>query len=90
MQLLDLEKRSFDMLQLCRLNSWLHERRHDREAEGAPLLREYVPKAHRGFESHCLRQIFKRYVRFLLFKSESLFVLFSHFISYFGTKPSHN
>jgi hypothetical protein len=26
-------------------------------AEGAPLLREYVPKAHRGFESHRLRQL---------------------------------
>ena len=25
-------------------------------AEGAPLLREYAPKVHRGFESHCLRQ----------------------------------
>ncbi len=25
-------------------------------AEGAPLLREYVPKAHRGFESLRLRQ----------------------------------
>ena len=25
-------------------------------AEGAPLLREYGPKAHRGFESHRLRQ----------------------------------
>ena len=30
-------------------------RRRDREAEGAPLLREYVPKAHRGFESLRLR-----------------------------------
>ena len=26
-------------------------------AEGAPLLREYVPKAHRGFESLRLRQL---------------------------------
>ena len=26
-------------------------------AEGAPLLREYVPKAHRGFESLRLRQV---------------------------------
>ena len=74
MQLLGLEKRSFDILKLFPSNSWLHERRHDREAEGAPLLREYVPKAHRGFESHCLRQILTRYVRFLLFKSELLFV----------------
>ena len=30
--------------------------RRDRVAEGAPLLREYGPKAHRGFESHRLRQ----------------------------------
>ena len=30
-------------------------RRDGREAEGAPLLREYVPKAHRGFESLSLR-----------------------------------
>ncbi|MEY2995087.1 MAG: hypothetical protein RL357_2022, partial [Pseudomonadota bacterium] len=34
----------------------LCKRRRDREAEGAPLLREYGPKAHRGFESHRLRQ----------------------------------
>ncbi len=77
MQLLDLEKRSFDILKVCSSHSGLHERRHDREAEGAPLLREYVLKAHRGFESHCLRHILKRYVRFLLFKSELLFVFFS-------------
>ena len=30
--------------------------RRDRVAEGAPLLREYVPKAHQGFESLRLRQ----------------------------------
>ena len=76
MQLLDLEKRSFDILKVCSSHSGLHERRHDREAEGAPLLREYVPKAHRGFESHCLRHILKRKVRFLFFNSELLFVLF--------------
>ena len=61
MQLLDLEKRSFDILKLWPQHSWLHERRHDREAEGAPLLREYVPKAHRGFESHCLRHSYKKF-----------------------------
>lgn len=33
-------------------------RRVDREAEGAPLLREYGPKAHRGFESLTLRHYF--------------------------------
>ena len=30
-------------------------------AEGAPLLREYGPKAHRGFESHRLRQLSSLY-----------------------------
>lgn len=30
--------------------------RGGREAEGAPLLREYGSKAHRGFKSHPLRQ----------------------------------
>jgi hypothetical protein len=39
-------------------------RRRDREAEGAPLLREYLPKANRGFESHRLRQdrLFRRFL----------------------------
>ena len=31
--------------------------RGGREAEGAPLLREYGPKAHRGFESRPLRHL---------------------------------
>ena len=31
--------------------------RGGREAEGAPLLREYGPKAHRGFESRPLRRL---------------------------------
>ena len=30
-------------------------------AEGAPLLREYMPKAYRGFESHRLRQWPRKY-----------------------------
>lgn len=30
--------------------------RDGRVVEGAPLLREYGPKAHRGFESHSLRR----------------------------------
>ena len=34
-------------------------RRDGRVAEGAPLLREYGLKAHRGFESLSLRQIHK-------------------------------
>ena len=33
-----LRKRSFDILKMCLSHIWLHERRHDREAEGAPLL----------------------------------------------------
>jgi hypothetical protein len=41
---------------ICVIVSSLRRRR-DRVAEGAPLLREYVPKVHRGFESLRLRQI---------------------------------
>ena len=40
-------------------------RRDGREDEGAPLLREYGPKAHRGFESLSLRHKLKRTHRVL-------------------------
>ena len=38
--------------------------RGGREAEGAPLLREYGPKAHRGFESRPLRHSTKSVKKF--------------------------
>ena len=40
-------------------------RRDGRVVEGAPLLREYGSKVHRGFKSHSLRQVFCWVLRFV-------------------------